>query len=112
MLVTCSLGCDATCAARRSGSSAASIHHGQCLAAIRGEVVPDSLESATARCSVILGVRCHYTFATSPAVERLCSGPELRIAEIACARNARLIMGNVVPDRNPALLYLEPGLRA
>lgn len=67
----------------------------QCIAAFRREAVPESLESATARGCVIRGIRCHYDFATSPAVTKLYNS---RYPEIARARNARLIMSNVIPD--------------
>lgn len=66
----------------------------QCMSAIHGEAVPDNLESTTAQCCVVRGVRCYYGFATSPAVEELCAD----FRNIARARNARLIMSNVIPD--------------
>lgn len=48
-------------------------NYNQCIAAIRGEAVPSSLESSTTRASIIRGIRRHYNFATSPAVTELCN---------------------------------------
>ncbi|KAL4802210.1 hypothetical protein BDV18DRAFT_164386 [Aspergillus unguis] len=68
--------------------------YSQCIAALQGRSVPDDLSSAAARCAVIRGLRCSYEFATSQAIQdRLPLFPEF-----VRARNARLIMSNVVPD--------------
>ncbi|EFR03918.1 hypothetical protein MGYG_06917 [Nannizzia gypsea CBS 118893] len=64
------------------------------LAAIRGEGVPQDVDSRFGCSSVIRGIRCHYAFATSPAVREIC----ISHPEFARARNARLIMSNVIPE--------------
>ncbi|RMJ22221.1 hypothetical protein PHISP_06912 [Aspergillus sp. HF37] len=61
---------------------------------MRGEAVPGKLDTTTAQCCVVRGIRCHYGFATSPAIEKLCAD----FRNFARARNARLIMSDVVPD--------------
>jgi hypothetical protein len=71
----------------------------QCLAAIRGQSLPDpglltTLEKAI--WSVIRGIRHHIEFANSERVVALCGDAES--PHWARARNARLIMSNVVPD--------------
>lgn len=78
--------------ARNSPQPPPPFDYNQCLSALKGEVVPDDLTSITARCAVVRGIRCHYNFATSPAVAAL------RIPEIIRARNARNIMSDVIPD--------------
>ncbi|OQE36151.1 hypothetical protein PENCOP_c012G03817 [Penicillium coprophilum] len=50
--------------------------YNQCFAAIEGKAVPEDITSTIERCSMIRGLR-------SP--------------KFACARNARLIMTNVIP---------------
>lgn len=70
--------------------------YNQCIAALEGRSVPVDLTSATARCAVIRGLRCSYDFAVSRDIVNLCAS--LRFPEFARARNARLIMSNVVPD--------------
>ncbi|WEW61066.1 hypothetical protein PRK78_006555 [Emydomyces testavorans] len=68
-------------------------HYEQRLAAIRGERVPDDIDSQFGRASLIRGIRCHFSFAASQAVKDVCvSRPEF-----ARARNARLIMSNMIP---------------
>ncbi|KAK8078262.1 hypothetical protein PG996_004432 [Apiospora saccharicola] len=66
-----------------------------CFAAIKGEKVPLDIHSPVARTSLIRGIRLHYSFATSPAVTQLCDTD----AQLARARNARLIMSNQVPEQ-------------
>lgn len=66
-----------------------------CFAAMRGEKVPQNTDSLVARSSLIRGIRLHYDFATSRAINDLCDGD----AQLARARNARLIMSNQVPDQ-------------
>lgn len=66
----------------------------QNLAAIRGEQLPDNLSSEEGRTSIIRGIRHHHGFATSAAVTALSA----EHAHFARARNARLIMSNVVPE--------------
>ncbi|KAI9043087.1 uncharacterized protein KD926_004590 [Aspergillus affinis] len=68
----------------------------QCIAALEGTSVPVDLTSAAARCAVIRGLRCSYDFAVSPDIVDLCAS--LQFPEFVRARNARLIMSNVVPD--------------
>lgn len=66
----------------------------QNLAAIRGEQLPDNLSSEEGRTSIIRGIRHHHGFATSAAVTALSA----EHAHFARARNARLIMSNIVPE--------------
>ncbi|PLB50086.1 hypothetical protein P170DRAFT_454714 [Aspergillus steynii IBT 23096] len=70
--------------------------YNQCIAALEGRSVPVDLTSATARCAVIRGLRCSYDFAVSRDIVDLCAS--LRFPKFVRARNARLIMSNVVPD--------------
>ncbi|KAI8224512.1 hypothetical protein K4K53_006573 [Colletotrichum sp. SAR 10_77] len=65
-----------------------------CCAAIRGEKVPRDLRNIIARSSLIRGMRLHLDFATSQDVSNLC----LQDPQIARARNARLIMSDVIPS--------------
>ncbi|EAU33973.1 conserved hypothetical protein [Aspergillus terreus NIH2624] len=67
----------------------------QCIAALEGRSVPDDLTSAAARCAVIRGLRCSYDFAMNQAIIDLCA--LFRYPEFIRARNARLIMSNIVP---------------
>ncbi|CAG8898517.1 unnamed protein product [Penicillium egyptiacum] len=71
-------------------------NYDQCIAALEGTRVPDDLTSATARCAVIRGLRCSYDFTMNPVMIDLCGSS--RFPEFTRARNARLIMSNVVPD--------------
>ncbi|KAK8006028.1 hypothetical protein PG991_012325 [Apiospora marii] len=66
-----------------------------CFAAIKGEKVPQDAQSPVAKASLIRGIRLHYSFATSTAVNKLCD----QVAQLARARNARLIMSNQVPEQ-------------
>ncbi|KAA8646462.1 hypothetical protein EYZ11_000313 [Aspergillus tanneri] len=77
-----------------SQSNIRSRNHIQWMAAIRGTSLPDSLDCNEGRWAAIRGIRCHYKFATSDAVEDLCT----LYPELARARNARLIMSNQVPE--------------
>lgn len=69
------------------------IRYAQCVAAIRGEKVPEERDGTYARASLIRGIRCHFSFAESQAVKDICA----TCPEFARARNARLIMSNVIP---------------
>jgi hypothetical protein len=78
--------------------------HDQCLAAMEGKKVPENLESFWHRRATIRGLRTSLKFAMSKAVRELCSGNDIRFPEFARARNARLIMSNMIPDLdNPVL---------
>ncbi|KAK8135028.1 hypothetical protein PG984_007040 [Apiospora sp. TS-2023a] len=66
-----------------------------CFAAIKGEKAPQDTDSPVAKASLIRGIRLHYNFATSSAVTKLCD----QDAQIARARNARMIMSNEVPEQ-------------
>ncbi|WYZ43630.1 hypothetical protein EsH8_VII_000066 [Colletotrichum jinshuiense] len=70
--------------------------HEQNLAAMRGESLPDNLDTqdVLSRASVVRGIRVNLDFATSEAVTTLC----VNDAQFRRARNARLIMSNVLPD--------------
>ncbi|KAJ5350802.1 hypothetical protein N7541_008529 [Penicillium brevicompactum] len=64
--------------------------------------VPSDVTSPWHRRAVIRGIRDSLQFATSPAITELCSSDDTH-AHFSRARNARLIMGNIVPDiRSPA----------
>ncbi len=70
----------------------------QCFAAIRGEKIPDQLGNVVIHAAVVRGIRLYYTFATSEAVTSLCTETASRIPQFTRARNARLIMSNMIPD--------------
>ncbi|KAI0538567.1 hypothetical protein GGR58DRAFT_292531 [Xylaria digitata] len=65
-----------------------------CDAAIRGERVPENLDNDSVRASLIRGIRLHYDFAISDEVTKVAS----TVSSLARARNARMIMSNVVPQ--------------
>lgn len=70
----------------------------QCIAAIKGEKVPSDVTSFWHRRAVIRGIRDSLQFATSPTIIELCSGDDAQSHQFSRARNARLIMSNVIPD--------------
>lgn len=72
-------------------------NYDQCISALEGRGVPQDLTSAAARCAVVRGLRCSYNFATSQEVRDLCTVMS-QFPEFVRARNARLIMSNVIPD--------------
>lgn len=76
------------------GDNVASMH----LAALRGHELSDSalLQSKQGRQAVIHGIRHHLSFAQLSAVVAVCQRPEYAV--LARARNARLIMSNIVPE--------------
>ncbi|KAJ5408406.1 hypothetical protein N7509_002289 [Penicillium cosmopolitanum] len=75
----------------------------QCAWAIKGEDIPVDLSSFWHRRAVIRGIRDSLQFATSPAIIELCSGDDDQAHRFSRARNARLIMSNIIPDmQNPA----------
>ncbi|KAJ5256983.1 hypothetical protein N7478_013087 [Penicillium angulare] len=75
----------------------------QCQAAIEGRQVPETLESTWHRRATIRGIRSSLEFATSPSVTALCSGNEDQGAAFCRARNAMLIMSNMIPNlENPS----------
>ncbi|KAJ5514787.1 hypothetical protein N7463_004339 [Penicillium fimorum] len=86
----------------------------QCIAAIKGEKVPSDVTSFWHRRAVIRGIRDSLRFATSPAIIELCSGGGSQAQQFSRARNARLIMSNIIPDmQDPAtepycIWYPEP----
>ncbi|KAJ5516425.1 hypothetical protein N7527_007985 [Penicillium freii] len=62
----------------------------QCIAAIKGEKVPSDSSHP--------GIRDSLQFATSPTIIELCSGDDAQSHQFSRARNARLIMSNIIPD--------------
>ncbi|KUM58846.1 hypothetical protein ACN42_g8309 [Penicillium freii] len=70
----------------------------QCIAAIKGEKVPSDVTSFWHRRAVIRGIRDSLQFATSPTIIELCSGDDAQSHQFSRARNARLIMSNIIPD--------------
>ncbi|KAL4810944.1 hypothetical protein BDV18DRAFT_3782 [Aspergillus unguis] len=73
----------------------------QCAAAIKGEDLPVDLSSFWHQRAVIRGIRDSLQFATSPEINELCSGDDGH--QFSRARNARLIMSDIIPDmQNPA----------
>ncbi|OQD85395.1 hypothetical protein PENANT_c010G02611 [Penicillium antarcticum] len=75
----------------------------QCAAAIKGEDLPVDLSSFWHQRAVIRGIRDSLQFATSPAILELCSGDDGQSHQFSRARNARLIMSDIIPDmQNPA----------
>lgn len=87
-------GSDFTSTSSESLPAQRIFNYKQCMSAMRGEAVPGKLDTTTAQCCVVRGIRCYYGFATSPAVDKLCAD----FRNFARARNARLIMSDVVPD--------------
>jgi hypothetical protein len=77
----------------------------QCIAALNGTKIPDDLSCTTARCAVVRGLRCSYDFAMNPDMIALCTSNPARYPELVRARNARLIMSNIVPDGLDGLEY-------
>lgn len=77
----------------------------ECMAALRGEAVPRDLNSYTAQCCTVRGIRLYLAFAESPAIKRLCdpaAAADLYRPLFARARHARLIMSGTIPDlRDP-----------
>lgn len=79
-----------------------------------GSKAPGRLRSFWHRRAVIRGIRTSLKFATSPAVIELCSGDDSRAHLFSRARNARLIMSDIIPDMSePAtqpycIWYPEP----
>ncbi|KAJ5096801.1 hypothetical protein N7456_007522 [Penicillium angulare] len=69
----------------------------QCVAAMKGEKIPDDLNCFWHRRAVIRGIRTSLQFAISPAITNICSGND-SAHQFARARNARLIMSNIIPD--------------
>ncbi|KAJ5170924.1 uncharacterized protein N7500_003707 [Penicillium coprophilum] len=86
----------------------------QCIAAIKGEKVPSDVTSLWHRRAVIRGIRDSLQFAASPEIIELCSGNDSQAHQFSRARNARLIMSNIIPNmQNPAtepycIWYPEP----
>ncbi|KAJ6178058.1 hypothetical protein N7519_008519 [Penicillium mononematosum] len=86
----------------------------QCVAAIKGGKVPSDVTPLWHRRAVIRGIRDSLQFATSPAIIKLCSGDDSQAHQFSRARNARLIMSNIIPDmQDPAtepycIWYPEP----
>lgn len=75
-------------------SEAWKLEYAACVAAMHGETLPGSLNSAPLRASVTHGIRSHLSFASSDAVIDLCKDN----AHFRRARNARLIMSNIIPE--------------
>ncbi len=65
----------------------------QCLSAMRGEQLPDNVDGSIERASIIRGIRCSHPFAVSESVTKLCE----QEPHFQRARNARLVMSNVIP---------------
>ncbi|KAI0414275.1 hypothetical protein F5X98DRAFT_377875 [Xylaria grammica] len=65
-----------------------------CRAAIRGKRIPENLDKDVVRASLIRGIRLHYDFAISDEVTNIAR----TVSPVARARNARMIMSNVVPQ--------------
>lgn len=86
----------------RTGKKEPEYNLNQCIAAIKGEKIPSDVTSPWHRRAVIRGIRDSLQFATSPAITELCSSDDTQ-AHFSRARNARLIMSNIIPNmQNPA----------
>ncbi|KAJ5908622.1 hypothetical protein N7495_001304 [Penicillium taxi] len=86
-----------------SGKPIPACDQDQCAAAIKGEYLPVDLSSFWHQRAVIRGIRDSLQFATSPEILELCSGDDGQAHQFSRARNARLIMSDVIPDmKNPA----------
>ncbi|KAJ5219932.1 hypothetical protein N7468_009136 [Penicillium chermesinum] len=70
----------------------------QCVAAMKGKEIPNDLSSFWHRRAVIRGIRDSLEFAQSPAVIELCARDDSHAHQFARARNARLIMSDIIPD--------------
>lgn len=68
-----------------------------CRAAIRGEAVPETLVPLRERMSVIRGIRHHLDFANRDTIKSICAASG-KDAIFTRARNARLIMSDIIPD--------------
>jgi hypothetical protein len=72
----------------------------QCILAMRGESLPRDCiitsDDIKAKLSIIRGIRYHISFANSPEVIQLYKDD--KFPSFARARNARLIMSNVIPS--------------
>ncbi|KAJ5282016.1 hypothetical protein N7478_007388 [Penicillium angulare] len=86
-----------------SGKPIPACDQDQCAAAIKGEYLPVDLSSFWHQRAVIRGIRDSLQFATNPEILELCSGDDGQAHQFSRARNARLIMSDVIPDmQNPA----------
>ncbi|KAJ5659899.1 hypothetical protein N7507_006350 [Penicillium longicatenatum] len=77
-------------------------HHDQCFSAMEGKKVPENLDCLWSRRATIRGIRTSLEFAQSRSVVELCD--EIKFPEFSRARNARLIMSNIIPElESPAV---------
>lgn len=77
----------------------------ECAAAIKGEGIPVNLSTFWHRRALVRGIRDSLEFATSPEIIELCSnGDDEQAHQFSRARNARLIMSDIIPTdmQNPA----------
>ncbi|KAJ5117560.1 hypothetical protein N7448_011192 [Penicillium atrosanguineum] len=81
-----------------SGSPIPACDPDQCDWAIKGEDIPVDLSSFWHRRAVIRGIRDSLQFATSPEIIELCSSDDDQAHQFSRARNARLIMSDIIPD--------------
>lgn len=82
--------------------------------ALKGESLPSSLvtfanlNDIIVRCCIIHGIRHNLDFATSEAVSFMCAENSNGCPEYARARNARLLMSNIIPELSPDSPELVP----
>lgn len=70
-----------------------------CLAALRGTAVPQSLGNNVVRLALVAGIRKNVALARLPELQELCDHDAEQMV-FARARNARLIMSNQVPEED------------
>lgn len=82
--------------------------------ALKGESLPSSLvtfanlNDIVVRCCIIHGIRHHLDFAMSEAVTTMCVENSNGCPEYTRARNARLLMSNIIPEFSPDSPELVP----
>jgi hypothetical protein len=73
-------------------------NYDQCVAAMEEKRVPENLDTIWHRRATIRGLRTSLEFTLSSPVTELCSGDDIRVPEVSRARNARLIMSNIISN--------------
>lgn len=89
-------------------------HNSDLTRALKGESLSSNLvtfanlNDIVVRCCIIHGIRHHLDFATSEAVITMCIDNSNGSPEYARARNARLLMSNIIPEFSPDSPELVP----
>lgn len=78
--------------------------------AISGDGIPLRLDHPVSRAAAIRGIRSHIEYAESPEITELCASENAhRNPDFTRARNARLIMSNIIPAPEELGLEMENG---